>query len=115
MQSVSDVFLGWSSGKISGNEYYWRQLKDWKASIKFENLTLNVLQKMAALRGYVLAKSHARSADPITISGYLGKKKTFDDAITSFSIDYAKQNESDFKTYKEYINDNQLPVEYFSE
>jgi uncharacterized protein (DUF2252 family) len=114
MQSVSDVFLGWSSGEISGNHYYWRQLKDWKASLKLENLTLTGLQKMAVIRGYVLAKSHARSADPTTISGYLDKNETFDEAIATFSIDYARQNASDFNTYKEYVHDNKLPVEYFS-
>ena len=73
MQTVSDVFLGWSSGKISGNHYYWRQLKDWKGSVKLEGLTYKELKNMAMLRGHVLAKTHARSSDPIAISGYLGK------------------------------------------
>ena len=67
---------------------------------------------MAVIRGYALAKSHARSADPITISGYLGKSEEFDKAIASFSIDYAKQNEADYNTYKEYVHDNQLPKEH---
>ena len=34
-----------------------------------------------------------------------------DKAISSFSIDYAIQNESDFKNYSEFIQDNKLPIE----
>jgi len=111
MQTVSDPFLGWSTGKVSGDHYYWRQLKDWKGSLSLENLSIAKLEKMAIIRGVTLAKSHARSADPIVISGYLGKKEKFDKAVSSFSIDYAIQNESDFKNYSEFIQDNKLPIE----
>ena len=111
MQPVSDPFLGWSTGSVSGDHYYWRQLKDWKGSLKMEKLSFAKLEQMAMIRGVTLAKSHARTADPIIISGYLGKNEYFDEAIASFSIDYAIQNESDFKNYREFIQDNKLPVE----
>jgi uncharacterized protein (DUF2252 family) len=114
MQTVSDPFLGWSTGNITGNHYYWRQLKDWKGSIELENLSFRKLQHMARLRGFTLAKAHARTVDPIIISGYLGKSKKFDDAIAAFSMDYARQNESDYQTYKDYIRDHQLPMELHS-
>ena len=69
---------------------------------------------MATLRGFTLAKAHARTADPIVISGYLGKSEEFDEAIASFSMDYATQNEADYKAYKEYIQDHKLPMEQHS-
>ena len=111
MQTVSDPFLGWSTGEKTGNNYYWRQLKDWKGSIELEDLSLKQLKHMATLRGFTLAKAHARTADPIVISGYLGKSGDFDEAIASFSMDYAAQNEADYKAYKEYIQDHKLPME----
>ena len=114
MQTVSDPFLGWSTGEITGNQYYWRQLKDWKGSIELEKLSYRTLQHMARLRGFTLAKAHARTADPIVISGYLGKSKEFDEAIAAFSMNYARQNESDYQTYKNYIQDHQLPMEIHS-
>jgi uncharacterized protein (DUF2252 family) len=114
MQTVSDPFLGWSTGEITGNHYYWRQLKDWKGSMELENLTLKQLKHMATLRGFTLAKAHARTADPIVISGYLGKSGKFDEAISSFSMHYAAQNESDYQAYKQYIQDHQLPLEHHS-
>jgi hypothetical protein len=95
MQTVSDPFLGWSTGEL-------------------ENLSFRKLQHMARLRGFTLAKAHARTVDPIIISGYLGKSEKFDDAIAAFSMDYARQNESDYQTYKDYIRDHQLPMELHS-
>ena len=111
MQSVSDPFLGWSTGSITGNHYYWRQLKDWKASVSLEDLSLSKLEKMAVLRGITLARSHARTGDAIALTGYLGKNQKFEKSISKFSIEYAVQNENDYNIYKEYILDNQLPVE----
>ena len=114
MQTVSDSFLGWSTGEKTGNNYYWRQLKDWKGSAELDNLSLKQLKHMASLRGFTLAKAHARTADPIVISGYLGKSGEFDEAIASFSMDYATQNDADYKAYKEYIQDHKLPMEQHS-
>jgi hypothetical protein len=31
------------------------------------------------------------------ISGYLGKSNAFDEAVSRFSVKYAKQNEKDYK------------------
>ena len=114
MQTVSDPFLGWSTGEKTGINYYWRQLKDWKGSMELENLSKKQLKHMAALRGFTLAKAHARTADSIEISGYLGKSGKFDEAIASFSMDYAAQNDSDYNTYRQYIHDHKLPLELHS-
>jgi hypothetical protein len=45
--------------------------------------------------GRALALSHARSGLSAAISGYMGKSEVFDEAIASFSMAYAGQNEKD--------------------
>jgi DNA transposition AAA+ family ATPase len=45
--------------------------------------------------GRALALSHARSGLSATLSGYMGKSETFDEAIATFSMAYADQNEKD--------------------
>jgi uncharacterized protein (DUF2252 family) len=99
MQAANDIFLGWIESKSSGHHYYWRQLKDWKGSIDVENVNYQQLKFMADARGWNLARAHARSGDPIAISGYLGSSKVFDKAITEFAARYAKQNKRDYDVY----------------
>lgn len=108
MQSVSDVFLGWTESKITGNHYYIRQLKDWKGSIDVENVDQGQLDFMADLRGWNLARAHARSGDPIAITGYIDAGKTFDKAITEYSERYAAQNNRDYKAYLAEIKSGRL-------
>ena len=38
MQSVSDVFLGWTTSPLTGVDYYWRQLWDWKGSAAINSM-----------------------------------------------------------------------------
>ncbi|MNW18473.1 hypothetical protein D3C71_2180540 [compost metagenome] len=45
--------------------------------------------------GLTLARAHAKSGDAALISGYLGKTDSFDQAIGTFAITYADQNEKD--------------------
>jgi len=99
MQTVSDIFLGWSTGSTTGNHYYWRQLKDWKFSADVDNATRNNLEGFASLRGWTLARAHARTGDPIAISGYLGSGKTFSRAMVEFAERYADQNELDYRAF----------------
>lgn len=42
-----------------------------------------------------LARAHARSGDAVLLSAYLGKSDAFADAIASFSVAYADQNDRD--------------------
>ena len=49
----------------------------------------------AALCGRTLARAHARSVGPGLISGYLGRGRTFADAIAEFSVAYADVTERD--------------------
>jgi len=48
----------------------------------------------------VLARAHARSAEPWTIAGYLGRKDTFDEAMGDFAVAYADQTERDHARLK---------------
>ena len=40
-------------------------------------------------------RAHAKSGGASTISGYLGKSDSFDQALGAFSLAYADQNEKD--------------------
>jgi uncharacterized protein (DUF2252 family) len=94
MQSSSDIFLGWTRGK-QGRDFFVRQLRDMKFSIPIEGATAVMLKRYAAICGEVLARAHAKSGDAATISGYLGKSDTFDQALGDFALAYADQNEKD--------------------
>ena len=108
MQTVSDVFLGYFTS--AGHDYYMRQLKDWKGSADVENLNEQQLNGAANLRGWALARAHARSGDPIAIAAYLGEGKTFDRAVAQFSGRYTMQNEQDFDAFMEEIGAKRLEV-----
>ena len=111
MQSANDIFLGWIESKGSGRHYYWRQLKDWKGSIDVENVDYRELKFMADARGWNLARAHARSGDPIAISGYLDAGKAFDKAITEFATRYATQNQQDYDKYLEEVRSGRLEID----
>jgi len=108
MQTVSDVFLGYFTS--AGHDYYMRQLQDWKGSADVENLDEQRLKGAANLRGWALARAHARSGDPIAIAAYLGKGETFDRAVAQFSGRYAMQNEQDFDAFMEETRTGRLEV-----
>ena len=94
MQSSSDIFLGWLRGP-RGHDYFVRQLRDMKISVPVEQVTAGQLKRYAGVCGWTLARAHAKSGDATTISGYLGKGDTFDEAIGAFSLAYADQTERD--------------------
>jgi uncharacterized protein (DUF2252 family) len=102
MQSASDVFLGWSRDD-SGHQYYWRQLHDMKGSADVAVMTPRRMSGYATLCGWMLAHAHARSGDPIAISGYLGSGDVFDDAVTEFAFRYADQNQRDYEAFTDAI------------
>src|SRR5581483_7061748 len=94
MQSASDIFLGWTHGR-AGRHLYVRQLRDMKMSAPIEQASAEQLMLYAELCGRTLAHAHAKSGDAATISGYLGKSDTFDQAIGEFALAYADQNAKD--------------------
>ena len=62
----------------------------------------------ATVCGWTLAHAHARSSDPIAISGYLGKGSSFDRAVTQFAFTYADQNDLDFASMRSAIDDGRI-------
>jgi uncharacterized protein (DUF2252 family) len=98
MQATSDIFLGWLRVKPTGGreeDYYLRQLRDWKISAEIEQLSPSSMDTYARLCGWTLARAHARAGDRIAIAAYLGKSSRFDHAIADFAETYADQNERD--------------------
>jgi len=94
MQPASDMFLGWTRSK-GGRDYFIRQLRDVKISAKVETFGASEMGVYALWCGKALALSHARSGASALLSGYMGKSAAFDDAIASFALAYADQNEKD--------------------
>jgi uncharacterized protein (DUF2252 family) len=112
VQSAVDVFLGWShyEGESDTTDYYVRQLWDGKASATVEEMGPKALTRYARLCGAVLARAHARSGDATAITGYLGDDDTFDRAITTYAVDYARRNEQDHAAILNAIATGELPV-----
>jgi Uncharacterized protein conserved in bacteria (DUF2252) len=98
MQATSDIFLGWLRVPSPGGgeeDYYLRQLRDWKLSAEIELMRPQSMELYAQLCGWTLARAHARSGDRIAISAYLGGSARFDNAIADFAEAYADLNERD--------------------
>jgi uncharacterized protein (DUF2252 family) len=98
MQATSDIFLGWirvRSPQGGDEDYYLRQLRDWKMSAEIELMRPQSMELYARLCGWTLARAHARSGDRIAISAYLGSSTRFDNAIADFAETYADQNQRD--------------------
>ena len=93
MQPASDMFLGWSEGPK--RHFFIRQLRDMKLSVRVEIFGQTEMEIYAGWCGRALALSHARSGNPSTLCGYMGKSDVFDNAIVAFSMAYADQNERD--------------------
>ena len=111
MQAASDLFLGWTHDETSGVDYYWRNLRDMKASADVNAQPTNTFLAYAELCGATLARAHARSGDAARISGYLGKGDVFGKALGRFAITYADQNARDHAALVQAIKDGQVPAE----
>jgi uncharacterized protein (DUF2252 family) len=109
MQSASDLFLGWSEGKL-GRNFYVRQLKDMKIKIMVELFNLTDMLQYAGICGFTLARAHARSGESALISGYLGQSDSFDKAIAAFSVAYADQSEKDHAALMKAVRNGDLDV-----
>jgi uncharacterized protein (DUF2252 family) len=107
MQSATDIFLGWSTGE-NGRDVYVRQLRDVKLSVTIEDWDVELLQEYGKACGSVLAKAHARSGDAAKIAGYMGTSAAFDDAISEFAVEYADQNDRDYRAFIKAIREGRL-------
>lgn len=95
MQAASDIFLGTAHSPASGRSYYVRQLKNHKLSNVADLMSEDEPKRYAALCGRTLARAHARSGDAAAIAGYMGRSKSFDDAVAAFAMTYAAQAMAD--------------------
>jgi uncharacterized protein (DUF2252 family) len=100
MQTTTDMFLGYLTSD-TGRKFYVRQLKDMKASAAVEDFDPHEMRTYAKACAWSLAQAHARSGDAAVLSGYMGSGAVFADAITTFAVAYADQNDSDFQAFKE--------------
>jgi len=93
MQPASDAFLGWTQGPK--RHFFIRQLRDVKISVAVETFGRTEMELYATWCGRALALSHARGGSSSLLSGYMGKSDALDQAIATFSMAYADQNERD--------------------
>jgi uncharacterized protein (DUF2252 family) len=108
MQAASDIFLGWTKGVQDNRYFYWRQLRDMKASAEVETMTPVALGLYARICGWTLARAHARSGDPVAIAAYLGDDDQFDRSISDFAKRYADQNELDYQAFADATRSGRL-------
>jgi len=114
MQASSDIFLGWLRARPTGSrnqDYYLRQLRDWKMSAAIEEMIPAGMQIYARWCGWTLARAHARSGDRIAIAAYLGNSTKFDNAIADFAEAYADQNERDHAAMAAAVADGRVEAQ----
>ena len=108
MQPASDMFLGWTEGKLGGHHYFVRQLRDIKISMRVETFGFREMDLYATWCGRALALAHSRSGSSTMLSGYLGKSDTFDRALAEFSVAYADQNERDHAAFEKAVRSGKV-------
>lgn len=94
LQAAGDILLGYAI-RPGGRHIYIRQLRDAKIKPDLDTMSPRGFRRYAATCGEVLARAHARSADAVVLSAYLGKGSSFDEAIGQFAAAYARQTEQD--------------------
>lgn len=108
MQTVPDLFLGWTQDRGDDQHCYIRQLKDSRLALIGADLAEGALPYHATLCGVTLARAHARSGDAARIAGYIGTGTAFDGAIAGFALAYAAQNNADWRLFLEAIKTGQI-------
>ena len=108
MQAASDTFLGWA--RSDGFDFYVRQLRDMKLSVRLESARPTDLAAYGRLCGATLARAHARAGEPTVLAGYLGSTAAFDEALAAFAVRYADQNERDYEAFLGAIRAGRLEI-----
>jgi uncharacterized protein (DUF2252 family) len=109
MQAASDPFLGWA--RADGFDTYVRQLRDMKGSVPLEAARPEDLLLYGRLCGAALARAHARAGQPALLAGYLGTSAAFDEAVASFALAYADQNDRDYQSFLNGIRSGKIRTE----
>ena len=68
------------------------------------------LVPFARMCAHVLARSHARTGDALSISAYLGKGRRFDAAMQSFALAYADQTGSDHQQLVDAVESGSVAI-----
>lgn len=80
-----------------------------KGSIDIDNLNASGLSDLSRMCAWSLAHAHARTGDSIAIANYMGGTDEFDQAIASFAVSYAEQNDEDYAVFKKLLKSGDLP------
>lgn len=110
-QGASDIFLGWCEASGTGRQYYVRQLWDRKGRSDLTKMDECNLSYHGALCGWALARAHARTGDAGKIAGYLGRSAEFDEAVATFSAEYARTTEADHAALLEAIAEGRIEAQ----
>jgi uncharacterized protein (DUF2252 family) len=108
LQATGDMLLGFATGP-TGRHVYLRQLRDAKIKPATETMTPSNFRRYAATCGEVLARAHARTADAVVLTAYLGRSPAFDEAIGAFAVAYARQTEKDHDALLKAIKSGRVP------
>jgi uncharacterized protein (DUF2252 family) len=112
MQAAGDIFLGWTTGTGGDRvQFYLRQLSDAKIKPVIEIMKPGHLKNYASLCGRILARAHARSGDPVVLTGYLGRSTAFEDAVAEFGAAYAVQNERDHAALVKAVREGRIEAQ----
>ncbi|MFO7960968.1 MAG: DUF2252 domain-containing protein [Nitriliruptoraceae bacterium] len=114
MQTVSDIFLGWSTAVGPDGverDYYVRQFRNMKGGIDLTDLDGDGFVAYARLCGHVLADAHARGGQPAELAGYLGSSDGFIEAMIGFAHAYADTTERDHQLLLDAIRTGRVPHE----
>jgi uncharacterized protein (DUF2252 family) len=109
MQSSSDIFLGWVTGRDDRNIYV-RQLRDAKIKPLVETFNRGMLETFGKACGWALARAHGRASHSWLVSGYLGTSDVFDKAMGNYAVAYADQAERDHAALKAAVSAGTIKV-----
>lgn len=98
MQTHSDPFLGWATNP-RGDDLIWRHFRDWKGSVKLQDLGRKGITDYGRLCAWVLAKAHARSSKASPIAAWIGGDPAFEQAMASFALSYSETVVRDYKRF----------------
>jgi Uncharacterized protein conserved in bacteria (DUF2252) len=116
LQAQSDPFLGWITAWANpeqprSTDYYWRQFRDMKGSVRLERLPQSLYADYVALCGQLLARAHSQSPAGSVVLGYLGRSERFDRAVARWAVAYADTSERDFAALDAAVRSGRLPAE----
>lgn len=106
MQTMTDPLLGWTV--VDGRPALVRTFRNLKGSIDVATLQGRQLDDYGRLCGALLARAHARSIDPLVLTGYCGGGGRLARALVDYANAYAEQNAKDHNAFQRAIRAGQV-------